>query len=756
MKRLMLSENLKSKLRKLGNMSNVEIRFRIREYIVGQVEFIKYRLRLDSMSKEQFCRRVPELCSSSGFEKELCERFETVKRDRFFTETWDKRERTGLVSENLDESSWIAQADRLLGDKIRLLGRELEIPFSGGWQVDPLEKVKWPSVFYAHVARSKRIREWDIKYIWEVNRHQYLIVLAKSFWLTGDERYAQKALSAIASWSDENRFNEGVNWTSSLELAVRTISWLWTYFLCQGSENLTEEFQARLFLSIYRQASYIENHLSIYSSPYNHLIGEAAALHMIGSLFPMFDSGRRWESLGWSILSDTVCEQFHEDGMSVEQAAFYHHFTLGFYLQAIFLRRNNQKSVPAKMLERIEKALGFSMHLAKPDGTPPMVGDIDNARSIYFDLDHSWDFRGFLALGAVLFKRTDFKRQSSGLCEELIWLASKDDLNLFRGLEASEPLEISSAFFESGYFISRNNWSEEADYLCFDCGPMAAGLSTEAVPSAAHGHADALSFELAVAGKSFIVDGGFYTYFGDLEWHRHFRREEAHNTVLIGDNRQADYCGRLTWRNVKNPELIQWQNEKLYDAVAGIVDFGGGAHHLRQMAYVKNHFWLLRDFVENGGNGETVDSFLHFSPEVDLRADRENCQIVAAHGGAGLLVKYCPGVELRLEKGAEGPASGWVAHGYGVRFPAWRAVFSWKNAERQGPFAMLMIPFLTDRGLGDIENMDRNNGDFAKSTVAFRKNGKNYSVNMECADLVRVKIDQLPFEIDFSKRKLDG
>ena len=118
-----------------------------------------------------------------------------------------------------------------------MLGREIEIPFSSGWHLDPLEHEAWPRLFYAHLKKSQRIHGWDVKYIWEVNRHQYLIVLGKAYWLTGDERYAEKVVSAIGSWIEENPCNIGVNWTSSLELAVRTISWMWAYFLCQGSKH---------------------------------------------------------------------------------------------------------------------------------------------------------------------------------------------------------------------------------------------------------------------------------------------------------------------------------------------------------------------------------------------------------------------------------------------------------------------------------------------------------------------------------------
>ena len=131
----------------------------------------------------------------------------------------------------------------------------------------------------------------------------------------------------------------------------------------------------------------------------------------------------------------------------------------------------------------------------------------------------------------------------------------------------------------------------------------------KAVPSAAHGHADALSFVLAAKGKSIITDSGFYTYFGDLKWHRYFRCEEAHNTVLIGDRRQADYCGRLTWQCAKRPEMLHWESTDDYDATVGRVDYGEGVYHIRQIIAMKSHFWIVRDFVQRTDLNDSISSF---------------------------------------------------------------------------------------------------------------------------------------------------
>ena len=55
--------------------------------------------------------------------------------------------------------------------------------------------------------------------------------------LTGDPRYAEAAIGAILDWITANPPGLGIHWTSSLELAFRMLSWLWTLALCGDAEG---------------------------------------------------------------------------------------------------------------------------------------------------------------------------------------------------------------------------------------------------------------------------------------------------------------------------------------------------------------------------------------------------------------------------------------------------------------------------------------------------------------------------------------
>ena len=103
----------------------------------------------------------------------------------------------------------------------------------------------------------------DAKIIHELNRHQHLPRLAKAFFLTGKERYADEAIDQIESWIRQNPKLHGVNWQSSLEIAIRCMSWLWTLFLLLPSRSLDEERLRIIYRSLLAQVDHVYRYPSL-------------------------------------------------------------------------------------------------------------------------------------------------------------------------------------------------------------------------------------------------------------------------------------------------------------------------------------------------------------------------------------------------------------------------------------------------------------------------------------------------------------
>jgi hypothetical protein len=580
--------------------------------------------------------------------------------------------------------SSLEEAERIYGGEYRLFEAVNRLDGYPHWSRDPSSGFSWPLDFYQDLdIFDRRGRGVDIKYVWELNRHQFLVPLAKAYWLTGEERFAARALALIEHWIDSNPYKLGVNWTSALEAAFRSISWSWVYQFLLHSQAMTPELHSKLLGSLGQHGDYLSRHLSLYFSPYNHLIGELCGLLLTGSLFPMLRRAGRWQAKAWKLLEAEVEKQFHPDGGSVEQSMFYHHATLGFYLLAVLCRRRQGEGVPRRVLDRLEKALEFTLLMSKPGGGLPMTGDIDDGRSIRVGRPaFHWDFKSFLSVGAVLFGRGDMKAQAGGFHEDALWLLGLEGWRAFEALEPA-PLRAPSAILPaSGYAVLRSDASAEANVLFFDCGEQAAGLHRDATPSAAHGHADCLAIEAVAGGAEILVDSGLHRYGGDPAWRDHFRKTRAHNTVVVGGRDQALHLGGMDWCRTYRAEIESWISTPLFDYVRGSHDgylrsagasngSAGGVVHRRAVFFRKPDYWLVVDELDGTGVHE-LQSWFHAAPGVRIEElPGGGFDLLDPSGKRLALFSAGASLEARVGFGSEAdPASGWVAPGYGRKEPA--------------------------------------------------------------------------------------
>ncbi len=548
------------------------------------------------------------------------------------------------------------------------------------WCADPPSGKAWPMRFHTQIDIFRgETGHGDVKFVWELNRHQFLPTLGKAYRLTGDAVYADTGIDLMMDWIRANPYKRGINWASALEVAVRSVAWCWALALFEPAPALEPATRQTILRSLYQHGTYLAENLSFYFSPYNHLVGEATALFVLGSILPGLRVAQRWQRLGWSVLESQMPRQFHADGGTVEQASGYHHFTLGFYVQAILLRHRQGLAVSPQMWKQLDKAFEFAMRISRPDGSVPMLGDGDEGKALDLQQPALWDFRPYLALGAVMCHRGDFKKIAGAFPPDLVWLVGAEGWEQYQRLDEIEPAETSGALPGSGYYVMRSGWDSQAHYLLFDCGEIAAGVPEDDQPSAAHGHADALSLELAAYGKPLLIDPGFYTYNGDLAWHRYFRETAAHNTVVVDDKAQAEYRGRLKWSHAPRTRLERWVHTGPFDYVEGYHEgytrLPTPVVHRRAIAFLKPDLWLIRDELTGAGSHQ-CDRYFHLAPGSRLYVAQD--PTIHLQGAENVHLTLCPveteGLEIARFQNGEAPDEGWVAVGYErkVRAPVLR------------------------------------------------------------------------------------
>jgi hypothetical protein len=599
-------------------------------------------------------------------------------------------------------SQELAKARRIADDAashvFTFFGETLRMGPEIKWHADPVTGAEWPRQYHRDVpVNGGNIGYGDVKHVWELNRHQFFVDLAKIAFLENSRRHADALHSMLRSWQAAVPYATGVPWACALEPAFRAYSWLWAYHLVRAAGMVDRDTHHLWLTGLYDHGRFLHRHLERYASPYNHLIGEAAALFALGVMMPEIREAAAWVERGKRVLESTVHGQFHADGGSVEQSTFYHHATLGFYLLSVILGRRANIEFTRDVHQAIEKALEFSMALMQPDGRLPRIGGADDGKPIRMEHLRFWDFRPYYAVGAVLFSRADFKFAAARFWEDAFWLLGTDGLRAFETLEAAEPRRA-APLSSSGYYVVRSDWSASADYLCFDCGEQAAGLRRDEVPSAAHGHADCLSVVLTLAGREVLVDPGFFCYNGDPRWEVHFRKTAAHNTLTVDARDQARHVSKMAWTHTYAAHPEGWSADGALAWVRGSHDgyarYGASIVH-RRTAWLRDEGYVVMLDELSGSGAHAVTANFQFAPGI---VQKDGPAAVLFNDRFELAWTATAPIESSIVAAGDNPADGWIATSLGVREPAPRLALNFTLSG--GYAALLTIVADRHRGIG--------------------------------------------------------
>ncbi|MGA8212340.1 MAG: alginate lyase family protein [Candidatus Sulfotelmatobacter sp.] len=519
------------------------------------------------------------------------------------------------------------------------------------WHLDRAHNKRAPSKPWFKIHYLDFAEVGDSKITWELNRHQHWVTLAKAYRLNGDQRFVNEIFSQWKHWHRANPYPIGINWASSLEVAFRSLSWLWVWYLLGGSPVQPQGLRTEWVCALGVNARHIEAHLSTYFSPNTHLLGEAVALFFVGTLCPELPEAKRWAQRGWQIVLQAAEQQIRSDGLHFEQSTYYHVYALDFFLHARILASLNHIPVPTEFDRALEKMLDALCVLSRA-GNPPQLGDDDGGR--VFDprrnrTEHTLDP---LATGAVLFRRGDFKRVADGFREEAIWLLGEQGAAEFDRIPPEEPEKHSFAFESSGLYAMYNR--EGKEQLVVDAGP-------QGVMSSGHGHADALSVTVNAGGRPLLIDPGSFVYVGRKSERNTFRGTGGHNTLQVDGLDQAEPNGPFGWGKLPDVKAEKWIIGRHFDLFVGSHDgycrSGSKIIHRRHVFSLKSKFWLVRDIVLGAGE-HRLDLSWHLAPGLSMRDSSSNTFVEDA--GRGLRIFTVDGHvwSQQLEQGWCAPAYG--------------------------------------------------------------------------------------------------
>ena len=445
----------------------------------------------------------------------------------------------------------------------------------------------------------------DKEWVWQLNRMSFWDAMGRTYWHTGDEKYAREWCAQLVDWVEKNpRDSEHEYAWRSIEAGIRSYRWtgLFQYFL--DAPSFTPEVLVAFLNSCYDHAAYL---MTKYRTGSNWALMEAEGMAFIAITFPEFEDAEKWRDEAIMRLNKEIHNQVYADGHQRELAIGYHMGSIQWFLRTFELASMNgqQEAFPASYLTVIEKMCEVPLKLGFPDGTTTQFGDSWSGKpGQYAEHFRKW---------ATFFDREDFLYMATG------------------GKEGTPPDATAFALEESGLYSIRSSWDTDAICLVLKCGPDGGG----------HCQPDNGTFELYAGGRHLMPDAGSYIYSGDPENRAWFRQTKVHQTLTLNGENSA-YA----------PQLLLWQPGKELDVLVVENESYPNLTHRRAVLFVEKKYFVIVDEAIGEALGD-IDLHFQLGPGEAI-FDKENLLVQTDFAdGWNVLVQTADqqGIQLEEEDG---------------------------------------------------------------------------------------------------------
>jgi hypothetical protein len=567
--------------------------------------------------------------------------------------------------------------------RVRILGPETaELGTPIDWLRDFRSGVRWPRAYMRDIAYVNPSDASDVKLAWDLSRLHWLLPAGQAYLLDRDERWAEAARAVLDDWIDANPYAWSVNWSCTMEAALRILSWSWLFRAFHASRAWADPgFRGRFLCALYLHGDFTERHLEHSDVNGNHCTADAAGLVFAGLFFRPARDAERWLERGWSLLSSELPRQVYPDGVDFEASAAYHRLVAELFLLPALYRQACGLEVPPAYRERLCAMARFTAAYSRPDGGSPLWGDADDARALPLGAQGVTDHRYLPGLVGIAFDEASLLEASAGARSEAFWLLGPEAASRLPEAVAPPSPPCSVAFPDGGCFVMRN----PVDHVFIDCGRV--GLADRG----GHGHNDCLSFEAALDGVHLVSDCGSFVYTRSFEERNHFRSTACHNTPRVDGEEINRIEPAQLWqlRYDARPELRAFETGPAQDRFVGA--HAGYARLARPVTPVRTitldhvaHALVVRDDFEGSGRHR-------FEVPLQLAIG-----VSAEERGAGRAWLRAAGRTFSLEWSPVEPWSfaigtGRVSPAYGVTLPAVRLLW-WREAETGVPLVVRIAP----------------------------------------------------------------
>jgi len=491
------------------------------------------------------------------------------------------------------------------------------------WRLDPVTRRLWPGRELSAFDVDYRTQDQlgDVKFVWELNRLQFLPPLALYAVHASNADAANQVFDILRGWMAANPPGRGVNWSSGIEAASRVVSLLAAVAFVRP-KTPEDDAAVRAFLDAH--VHWIARYPSRFSSANNHRIAELAALIVAAVCARGLPAARKTLEVSRRRLEREMRLQFHEDGVGAEQSLHYAAYSLEWFTLAAHACDAGNLPVSEGFRMRAGKVVETLSWFLDADGQAPAIGDTDGGRVLA--LTQGAEPRYIASAGAMTARWLGLQNpMSSSLAPTLRNLFLSETSGGEPLFNAPQPVGV-RCFDKGGITVWRQSLAGEALLLAFDHGPLGY------LSIAAHGHADALSIWLHLDGEPIFVGPGTYLYHGRGAKRNALRGTAAHNTLSLADQDQSWIIGPFAWRAHARTTLLHQSNDEAIAEHAGYTRRFGLTH--RRRIKVEEDAVIVDDYLLGASRkaGAPWSAGFTLAPGIAARLDGPHAELTTPRG----------------------------------------------------------------------------------------------------------------------------
>ncbi len=566
----------------------------------------------------------------------------------------------------------IDAADSILMHEFNLLGSGPYYPVdperkkNGGyqpidWYLDPVSGLRFPKGINHKQWDLWKMRPGsaDVKLPWELARCQHWPVLAQAWLLSGEMRYAQEIFQQRADFDEANPIGYGINWTCTMDIAIRAANWALALEMIRDCEVADAEWLAA-YRSLYAHGQFIRANLEDkYEVTSNHFLSNVVGLYYLSRVFRESVEAQEWETFSRDALEREINIQILPDGADFESSVPYHRLVTELFLGVSRVANSAAEPFSAHFMSRLHDMLSYHLAVLRPDGRMPQLGDADDGRLHIFTgygRAKPQDGRHLLASGGVILNEPIWISYTGmqGVWEAFWWSGKVVEMPL----EQVALPDIDKQFPDAGVIVHRSNNA----YLVITNGIV----GTKGFGN--HKHNDLLAYEYHDWGIPLFVDPGSYVYTSDLSARKLFRGTGYHNTLLIDAVEQNEMNPQWIFRLFEKatPETIEYfaTPETVFyrGQHRGYARLDNPVIHERTFTFDRLSKTLWIDDLLQGEGLHKVLWHFHLAPDILVRQMTRELRLCHQKSGKEWLFSYPETFNVQS-------VAAWYSPSYGVRIP---------------------------------------------------------------------------------------